>query len=564
MIVRPFIATEAGELPLTNNTAIKTNDKLRILIALESSDPVTLKPTLLEIMNPLGKRVVTSKLPEIGDKLLLLDVIVPNSWIGGRYTARVINNAKYTINSCHFFFEPTNALQKMLTKQTLTPNWEIHYRLWVRNPSDKPIGNFSAFIALPLTITPQQIVKDISIEPSNIKISTDVDGNEWIHYKVDKIDPSKALEIKYTAIVESRPLLIPKENHNMHKINPYTTKFLKKFLTAEPHIESNHVDIKKHAKSISSDNPIVFAEKAVKLVNSLIKYKIQPDEYGAKYAIEKGEGDCTEFSALFVALCRAAGIPARTNAGFSFVNNWERHATAEFLVGGKWIPVDVTGQNGDSIIIGHLPNNIILSRGNWMGGTITKELSYRYQVIEPTQKLDVDINWNITFTHNKSKQNPSSTKIKTVKILEPTVVETNKVKIIGEDKIRDSVISLKQQTSKKSPKVLALPKPTSLSKFVKIDAKLPDLVKDGLLNKHNIQLHNNSEVTQRGCFEIRSIDAGVINLLYFQGVKIPPKGNLKIKPKLQLYKEGIHNLYLVFSNRIGRNLANESVQLSVY
>jgi hypothetical protein len=246
------------------------------------------------------------------------------------------------------------------------------------------------------------------------------------------------------------------------------------------------------------------------------------------------------------------------------VNNWERHATAEFLVGGKWIPVDVTGQKGENIILGHLPNNIILSRGNWMGGTITKELSYRYQVIEPTQKLDVDINWNITFTHNKSKLKPTSTKIKTIKILEPTVVKTNKVKIIGEDSIKDSVISLKQQINKKSPEVLSLHKSTSISKFIQINAKIPDLVKDGLINKQDILLHNSSDVTQRGCFEIRSIDENVINLLYFQGVKIPPKGNLKIKPKVQLHKEGINNLYLVFTNRIGRNLANKSIQLSVY
>ncbi|NHJ40964.1 MAG: hypothetical protein FK731_13115 [Asgard group archaeon] len=568
MIVKPFIATDIGEFPLKNNKTIKNGDKLRLVISMESSDPAKLNLTVVEIRNPLEKRVVTGKIPEIDySKIAFLDVIIPETWIGGRYTVRVLDVTKRALCISSFMVEPITQLQKIITKQFLTPNWQIHYRLWARNPTDKSIGNFSAFVALPLTITPQQIVKGISIKPSNLKISTDVDGNQWVHFNVERIPPTKSVEMTYSAVVESRPLIISKENGFPYKINPYSKQFLKKFLVAEPHIESDHPEIKKLALSIASENPLGFAKKAVQLINRTLKYKIQPDEFGAKYAIEKGEGDCTEFSALFVALCRANGIPARTNAGFAFVQQWERHATAEFLVGGRWLPIDITGQNGDDIFIGHLPTNIILSRGNWMGGTITKEVSYRYQILEQTQKLDVDIDWKISAASSTQiKSNaPITIKEKTIKILEPTLTVSNKVKIIDEKKTQESVIKLKKQMEdKKLTSLLEMPKGNNSVKPISIQGNFPDVLKDGLLENHSIYLINNTDSTQRGCFEIRLIEDGIIKLLTLQGVKIPPKGTLQLKPKLQLYKEGINNLSLVYLNRIGRSITSEVKQLSVY
>jgi hypothetical protein len=561
MIIKPYLTTDAGEYPLSSSRGIKPGEKLRLLVTMDRTDPTSLKPTRVEVLNPLGILVVKSELPEMGDKIILLDVVISNLWVGGQYRAIVLDNTKTVLTDCYFIVEAVSASQQLITKQKLTPDWEIHYKFWVRNPTDKPIGNFAAFIALPITVMPQQIVKNITLKPDNLKISTDVDGNEWIHYKTPIIQPSQSIEMSYSAIVESRPLLFSERNNTIHKMNPYRNSFLKKFLKPEPHLESDHPEIVKLANSIKSDNPLVFAEKAVRLVNQKIKYKIQPDEFGAKYAIEKGEGDCTEFSALFVALCRASGIPARTNAGFSIGHtNWERHATAEFLVGGRWIPVDVTGQKHEKIILGHMPSNIIVSRGNWMGGTITKELSYRYQTIDPNQKLDVLIDWKIV----QNKGNGSFNK--TIKIIEPQVVKavkSNKVKIIGDSlSDKESIITLK--SSKKTSDSVRVPKPKGSSKMVTMKIALPDLIKDGLLKNHDIQLINTSESTQRGCFEIRTSEDGVTKVLLFQGVKIPPKGNWKFKPNIQLQKEGITNLQFIFINRIGRSIISETKQLSIF
>jgi transglutaminase-like putative cysteine protease len=68
----------------------------------------------------------------------------------------------------------------------------------------------------------------------------------------------------------------------------------------------------------------------------------------ASEVLRAGKGDCTEHALLFVALARAAGIPARGVHGLVYANYGEGgpglywHAWAEVKVGDEWIQVDPT------------------------------------------------------------------------------------------------------------------------------------------------------------------------------------------------------------------------------
>ncbi|MEE9311941.1 MAG: transglutaminase family protein, partial [Planctomycetota bacterium] len=75
----------------------------------------------------------------------------------------------------------------------------------------------------------------------------------------------------------------------------------------------------------------------------------------AKQAYDEKLGDCTEHSVLFVALARAAGLPARNIGGIVYVYDgynkrgiFGYHAWSEVWLG-KWVPVDATvGEVGTS------------------------------------------------------------------------------------------------------------------------------------------------------------------------------------------------------------------------
>ncbi|MFB6258495.1 MAG: transglutaminase-like domain-containing protein [Flavobacteriales bacterium] len=94
----------------------------------------------------------------------------------------------------------------------------------------------------------------------------------------------------------------------------------------------------------------------------------------AKYACSSGKGNCTEFHSYFIALARAAGIPARFSIGASIPSERDKggingyHCWAEFYADGKWWPVDISEAKKYNSLkayyFGHHPaNRIELSDG---------------------------------------------------------------------------------------------------------------------------------------------------------------------------------------------------------
>ena len=94
----------------------------------------------------------------------------------------------------------------------------------------------------------------------------------------------------------------------------------------------------------------------------------------ALHACDTQTGNCTDFHAYFIALCRAANIPARFAIGFTIPRNRDAgaiggyHCWAEFFANGKWIPVDISEADKHPELakyyFGHHPaNRLELSRG---------------------------------------------------------------------------------------------------------------------------------------------------------------------------------------------------------
>ena len=94
----------------------------------------------------------------------------------------------------------------------------------------------------------------------------------------------------------------------------------------------------------------------------------------AVYACNAHSGNCSDFHAYFIALARAAGIPARFAVGAAIPSERNNggidgyHCWAEFFADGKWIPVDVSEADKNSALaryyFGHHPaNRFELSKG---------------------------------------------------------------------------------------------------------------------------------------------------------------------------------------------------------
>jgi hypothetical protein len=115
-------------------------------------------------------------------------------------------------------------------------------------------------------------------------------------------------------------------------------------LRPEPFLESDHREIAALAEKIADGNrdPRVVAERINQWVYDSLKKEVTVGIPSALHVLHTRVGDCNEHTQLFVALARAAGIPARIAAGLAYVDGkFYYHAWPEVMLRG-WVAVDPT------------------------------------------------------------------------------------------------------------------------------------------------------------------------------------------------------------------------------
>ena len=118
-----------------------------------------------------------------------------------------------------------------------------------------------------------------------------------------------------------------------------------KFLGASAYIQTDAPAIRAKTEEILDGeiNSWRAAEKLCQWVHTAITEKKMSGGFGSSLtALESLSGDCTEHTVLFIALARAAGIPARICSGITFAKDaFYYHFWPEVYVG-KWIQMDPT------------------------------------------------------------------------------------------------------------------------------------------------------------------------------------------------------------------------------
>ncbi|MDP6605780.1 MAG: transglutaminase-like domain-containing protein [Dehalococcoidia bacterium] len=125
-----------------------------------------------------------------------------------------------------------------------------------------------------------------------------------------------------------------------------------RYLEPEPLIESDDPEIIAEAElAVAAIDPSATrarAEELTRYVNALIEEKPTLSLPSAREVLRTKIGDCNEHTALYVAMARALGIPARISVGMVYVRGafyyhaWPEVYLAEGDDRGLWLPVDPT------------------------------------------------------------------------------------------------------------------------------------------------------------------------------------------------------------------------------
>jgi transglutaminase/protease-like cytokinesis protein 3 len=210
------------------------------------------------------------------------------------------------------------------------------------------------FICLiPNDIENIQKVKALNYSITPKKVFT-INENKYAEFTFENLSQNIELTIDVTIDLFNRDYIssIKESNHQSFTLDS--------FLIDEKYIEISDSIIINQAQKLKHNDTLKTVKKIYNFVHENIKFcGFVAKDVGAAKTLKWCQGDCTDFSDLFVALCRANGIPARVIEGYTTeFDDTPLHSWPEvYLNDYGWIRFDPTANN--AISFSHISNKYI-------------------------------------------------------------------------------------------------------------------------------------------------------------------------------------------------------------
>jgi len=261
-------------------------------------------------------------------------------------------------------------------------------------------------VAIPRTIPDRQRIFGVKYSPQPLKVFRK-SGNRYAEFVFAR--PKKHLKIVINIKAELFRYDLATARIKRQKTLSKGPNF-KDCLLHEEYIEKDAPLIQQIAKDITGRAETVIVKNIYDYVVDNMEYDGYAEKnLGALKAAQNKKGDCTEYSALFVALCRAKNIPARAVYGYtSEFKDTARHGWAEvYLQKYGWVPFDPTAGDVENpwarrelyrtmrpiyIYLGQFPKDDVLSDRLyaaywWWGGKINVDDSIEFkQLTKPPRE----------------------------------------------------------------------------------------------------------------------------------------------------------------------------------
>ncbi|MBN2364563.1 MAG: transglutaminase [Calditrichaeota bacterium] len=273
----------------------------------------------------------------------------------------------------------------------------------VKTTGSGKLHNLDVYFANPSDLN-QQKIHSAEFTPAGHKTVTDRWNQEFVHFKYQDLVSEAVVTSRMSVqaeISEIQYFIFPDECGTLQDIpsdirKKYTANG-SKYRTDDPFIRSRVEEIVK-----DEQNPYWIARKIFDYVRNTLEYKLEGGWNVAPFVLQRGTGSCSEYSFSFIALCRAAGVPARF-VGAVVVRGDDAsldevfHRWPEvYLPNYGWIPMDPQG--GDKPMprerlanIGMLSNRFLITT---QGGGDSKYMGWYYNTYE-TYSVDPKVQVNI-------------------------------------------------------------------------------------------------------------------------------------------------------------------------
>lgn len=262
-----------------------------------------------------------------------------------------------------------------------------------RNYGPGVVKDLNIYLAVPENSPHQELVEPpVYMSSVNHDIITDQWNQKVAQFHFDELKPGEMAQASYKTTVKiyDHWMLIHPENVGELKDIPKDIR--NKYLVDNTKFALNSEVIQRAVKIAIGDetNPYWMMRKIFKYIIDNMYYELAGGWNIAPAVLERGNGSCSEYSFVFIAMCRAAGLPARYEG--SIAQRGDLASEDEvfhrwchvYLPKIGWVPVDPSGGDqewpeGQARYIGHVANRYLVTT---VGGGGSDYLGWQYNSYE--------------------------------------------------------------------------------------------------------------------------------------------------------------------------------------
>jgi sugar lactone lactonase YvrE len=224
----------------------------------------------------------------------------------------------------------------------------------VRNFGPDTLKTLDVYMAIPENQANQELLGKVEFNPPVTDILTDKWGQKVAHFRFNDQGPEEFTDVRMTVtakMYETRFFVFPEK---VGKLADIPQEIRDKYLVDDSKFDIGSTTIREAVQAAVGfeTNPYWIARRIQQYCVDKLSYELSGGWNVAPAVLERGTGSCSEYTFVYIAMCRAAGLPARY-AGAIVVRNDDAsyddvfHRWVEvYLPGYGWTPVDPS--RGDS------------------------------------------------------------------------------------------------------------------------------------------------------------------------------------------------------------------------
>ncbi len=324
--------------------------------------------------------------PESGEVIIIVDSPGPYSR-GLAWDGNYLWNVDYQNDSLYQVVRNDDETFKLSD----TRRAKITFTHQVKVYGQGSLESLDVYISIPDNM-PQQKILEKSFTPKQFEVKKDCWQQPVAEFNYQDIPTNETVQsimVVEAEISAIRYFIYPDKVGSLKAVPQdicllYTANG-SKYMIDDPYIQ-------KLAEEIVGDetNPYWMARRIFNYVRNNLEYKLEGGWNVAPVVLQRGTGSCSEYSFSFIALCRAAGLPARYVGALvvrgddaSMDDTFHRWPEI-YLPNYGWVAIDPQGGDKPSardqaINIGDLPNRFLITT---QGGGDSEYLGWYYNYNE--------------------------------------------------------------------------------------------------------------------------------------------------------------------------------------